>query len=589
MTKLERQYEKLLETYHFERAISTEQLTRVLREALQRFTEAHARPAIYCYGAHTKMMMADFMFELKSVHYIIDNYCSTQPEGGFEVIPERELSENGIDGVIVSSYKFKEPIKASLRAHHPEVDVLDIYDVLAQHDLPLLGEYYRYGHPYHHYRRIHELREALDASESADTWRALVQEYLTIQDFRLAWQAAGRLVEVSSAEHDQAMADDTRALMEAEQEAIRKLSSDHVVMICMDGMRRADVSAEKMPQLDAVLRRKSRRFTDAYAYSTSTYESLLPVYSQNSDQRTQYFLQNSVAADACPFIQEAIREQRPIHFYTDMADYVAGDAITYAQSFETATQKIWSFVNDASEETRGLYYLHILYESHYTFSNPYTRGKFLSEGTAMLFDYLEKLGGKLRTDYVQQHDDTLRYLDDTMAPFFDALPCRAVLFADHGNLVLPPGTELSNVDRNELTCHEDWIRIPFAVFSPEVGAGEDPRIFSLMNMNDVLLALLKKTAYAAPATAYVKIGRSELYNPDFRFLYQSMGEAHRLLAFEGFVFASGEKLVVYADGAVELYDRGNDRPMADATRAKALLMRVKAEITVCPLEQISVA
>ena len=205
----------------------------------------------------------------------------------------------------------------------------------------------------------------------------------------------------------------------------------------------------------------------------------------------------------------------------------------------------------------------------------------------MLFDYLEKLGGKLRTDYVRQHDDALRYLDDTMAPFLAALPCRAVLFADHGNLVLPPGTALADVDRNELTCHQDWIEIPFVLFSPEYGAGEHQGVFSLMALNDVVCSLMRKGHCPLSVRDHVKIGRSELYNPDFRFLYEQMGEAHRLLAFEGFVFASGEKLVVYADGAVELYQCSDESCVDDPARVRELLVRVRGEITVCTLDEIA--
>ena len=588
MTKLEEQYAVLREKYHFDAPLHAENLTKILRETVKSFVNEHRETAVYCYGIHTKMMMADFMFEMKPVHYIIDNYCTEQPESGFEVIPETAIEEKGIDAVIISSYKYKDALKESLRIHHPRTVVLDIYKVLDQQGIHLRGEYYRYGHPYHHYHRIHELRTSLENMETQESWRSLVQEFLDIKDFRLAGEAARHLAKFTKNKEDQAMAEEIEMLLMAERDAVRQLPKNHVVMICMDGMRRRDVCPEKMPQLSSVVAKKGRMFADAYAYSSSTYESLIPAYSQNTDQRTRYFEKSSVDAAECPFFQEAAREHRSVHFYTDMAEYIESEEIQYQSSFETVTQKIWSFVKDASQEKKGLYYLHILYESHYTFSNPYTRGTFLSEGTAMLFDYLEKLGGELRTDYVRQHDDALRYLDDTVAPFLQELPCRCVLFADHGNLVLSPGTELAAVNRNELTCHEDWMQIPFVICAPEYGAGTDGRLLSLLEINDVVCSLLQGRHFDLPMPDYVKIGRSELYNPDFRFLYQQMGEAQRLLAFEGFVFVSGEKIVVYSDGAVELYDRKDDSEIDDPARIKELLSRVQEEITVCPLEAIRV-
>ena len=44
-----------------------------IKEYLRKFTESCQNPAIWCYGNHTKMLMADFIFELKKVKYIIDN------------------------------------------------------------------------------------------------------------------------------------------------------------------------------------------------------------------------------------------------------------------------------------------------------------------------------------------------------------------------------------------------------------------------------------------------------------------------------------------------------------------------------------
>ena len=126
------------------------------------------------------------------------------------------------------------------------------------------------------------------------------------------------------------------------------------------------------------------------------------------------------------------------------------------------------------------------------------------------------------------------------------------------------------------------------LFSPENGTGEDGRLFSLMNINDVVCSLLQKQPYKVPHCDHVKIGRSEIYNPDFHFIYQKMGEPHRLLAFEGFLFATGEKLIVYADGAVELYDRKDDSRIEDAMRMQALLKCVQREITVCSLDVICV-
>ena len=203
----------------------------------------------------------------------------------------------------------------------------------------------------------------------------------------------------------------------------------------------------------------------------------------------------------------------------------------------------------------------------------------MSEGTAMLFDFLPMKGGKLRTDYAKQHEDAIHYLDDVVEPLLRPMRCRKVFFADHGNLILNQDAKLSDVKDPEYTCSSGWTRIPLAVCSPEMGVGIDDRLISLMELNNIVISLLEENTYTAPDAEYIKLARSELYNPDFRYLYNMVGKAPYLQAFECFVFENNRKVIVFADGSIEVYDIA-DCPVPDADGRK-LLEGVKEEITVC--------
>lgn len=85
---------------------------------------------------------------------------------------------------------------------------------------------------------------------------------------------------------------------------------------------------------------------------------------------------------------------------------------------QTATEKIWDFVSDAVDESNGFFYIHILYESHHSYPNPYTRTPLVID---VLFDYLSRNGGKLRTDYDAQQKEALHYLDDVLSPILEGL------------------------------------------------------------------------------------------------------------------------------------------------------------------------
>ena len=64
---IEKKYNDLFTKYHFEPPVDTKIINSVIKSALVSFLRDKKTPAIYCYGGHTKMLMADFMFAHKNV------------------------------------------------------------------------------------------------------------------------------------------------------------------------------------------------------------------------------------------------------------------------------------------------------------------------------------------------------------------------------------------------------------------------------------------------------------------------------------------------------------------------------------------
>lgn len=231
-----------------------------------------------------------------------------------------------------------------------------------------------------------------------------------------------------------------------------------------------------------------------------------------------------------------------------------------------------------------MYYIHELYESHFSFSNPYTDVTLISEGTALLFDFLPQKGGKLRTDYNRQHTDALRYIDDVTAPFVERLMCNMVLYADHGNLILDADSKISDVRDIDYTCSEQWTQIPLVVKSLHQGKEENDMLMSLKCISDIIISLLKNEKYTPQKREFIKIMRSELYNPDFRFLYKSEDKARFLSAFEAFVFDNGYKLLIYSDRYIELYRLPEEKRIDNKAVVNALLEKVLDEVSVCNIK-----
>lgn len=588
---LEERYCTLLHRYGFDAEVPVQDINTLIKDALYKFAHNCKTPAIWCYGKHTKMLMTDFIYELKDVNYIIDASYSACEDSGYQIIGEKDIKEKQIDGIIISSFRYKEEIKENLIQNYPGLRYLDIYELLEEKGIVLTLEYFSQTHPYGHYLNINEykrkLKNASSQIEKTKLFEALIEEYIRIKDFRTAISCLREYMDTEELEQHEKhkehkrLLEDLQSLYELEIKAASYISENNVLMLCIDGLRRKDVLDGRMPGFSQYISRKAYFYQNAYSVSTSTYESLVPAYSENADLRTRYYESASLPEDECRFIQEAKKQSRNVFFYTDSIKFVDSDMIHMTGKLQTATEKFWEFIQDALEEKNGLFYLHILYESHFSYPNPYTDGPIVAEGTHILFDYLSGNGGKPKTDYDTQHRDGLQYLDDVIMPFIEPLKCRMVMYADHGNIILNKDTLLENVEDTKFTFHEDLIQVPLIIKSPETGVGHTGDLCSIMDLNNILIGLMNGKAVVNRKKDFIKVVRSEIYNPDFKYLYQKYGHARGLLAFEVFIFCSGYKLAVYSDGASELYQAINDKKIDDEELKGRLLEQVKGLITVC--------
>ncbi len=612
--ELEQKYYALFQKYNLEYPLEARKINGIIRKSLQSFLENSITPAIYCNGGHTQMLMADFMYDLKKVKYIVDNYAASEEDTGFLLIRDQELEQKGIDAVVLSTFKFREEVKKRLHEDHPGIPVLDIYDEFEKNGIKMQADYYYTSHPYHNYHSINYLQREIERTDNTEKqeglYKKLIAKYIQIKDFRTAIikvqemsRRAVRWLKSEDAEKRQdvretaysdiqALRKDLEELYELEKQAAAAVSEDTVLMLCLDALRGKDLSEQDMPKIKKIMDESAYSFRKAYSLSTSTFESLVPVYSENSDLRTRYYEKNVVNIGECRFAGLAGQQKRSIYIYGDVEHFIEGKDICHSDSAQTVTEKLWDFLADSSRNENGLFYLHEQYESHFTFSNPYTSEPLKSEGTAMLFDFLPVKGGRLRADYKKQHQDAIRYLDDVLAPFLERLSCRMVLYADHGTLILDKDAEITEIGDTEYTCSEGWTRIPLIIRSPETGVGESGELISLMELNSIIISLLKKEDYVTTtfrSRKHIKIVRSELYNPDFRFLYGMIGKERYLQAFECFVFTDGYKLIIFADGCTELYLLQGDRDVAvqDSAMTRGLFHEIRDEVTVCDINRVS--
>lgn len=586
---LEEKYNELISEYGFETESESANVNGMLRDVLAAFAHSCKKPAIWCYGEHTRMLMTDFINELKSVKFIVDEHAEKYSEdSGFKVIHSQELSLYGIDGIIISSFKYRNEIRTLIEKEYPSVKCLDIYDYFEKNGVILRKEYYLFSHPYRKYAKINRIKTLLaeesDAKKKENLFLEIIKSFVEIKDFLLAVECAEALCAFINKDKYFKLLHQLKELYEMECKAVEQIDENNVLMLCLDGMRDKDVSSEDMPEFQAFVQDRCYRYENAYAVSTSTYESLVPAYGEISDMRTKYYEKNCVSENECRFIKMAKQQNRNIYFYTDFIKYVDAESITRKESYETVTEKLWNFILDAVGEKNGLFYVHVLYESHYSYPNPYIKEGFIAEGTSILFDFLARNGGKIRTDYVGQHRNAMRYLNDVMMPFLERMRCRMLIYADHGNIIFEQDMKLEEIPSLCLTYHDDLLHIPFIIKSPEMGSGINNGNISLMEINEILICLMEKRKFMSKLPDIVKAQRSAIYNPDFQYLYKKCGQEQGLRAYEVFLFEDQIRLAIYDNGYTELVE--NDHIVEDKQKKMHLYERIKSRVTVCDLDRV---
>ncbi len=587
---LEDKYNDITKKLNIKESMNGDMINTIIKKELKEFMCVHSNVAIFGNGEHTHMLMVDYIYELKNIKYIIDNnYKLQRKDNGYDIINQEQLDDLKIDGVIISSTKFRKEMVRTIKEEYPQIAYLDIYEKFEDAGIYLNTPYYRYWYPANHYLQISRLKgkiaECTENDKKESLYVELLKKYIVLKDFQSATSCIDNLQTIDNIDKYGSIKRCIKELYQLELRAAEDIHQDNVLMLCIDGLRRKDYMSGLLPDLKHFCDKNMLFFANAYSCSTSTYESLIPAYSENDDLSTKYFESNEISEADCRFIREARKQERNIYFYTDAANYIKSGNIKRNSNYLTVTEKIWYFLLDAVEEKNGLFYLHIGYESHFPYVNPFT-DNLITDGTNIMFDYLQRLGGKIRTDYVKQQQDSLRYLDYILTPFIKKMKLGIVIYADHGNILLDKDERIDNVCINKFSFHEDLIQIPLAIKALNSDCGQNERLISLMSINDIVISLLKKQKFEIENNDYVKIERSSIYNLEFQYLYRSVGKEQELKAFEVFIFDCGYKLAIYEDGKTKLFLTINDNEMDDIEIKQMLLEKVRDKITVCKGDQL---
>ncbi len=582
---LQEAYESLLQKHNIDIVEGHENISTVMRDSINDFMNAHKRVAIYCYGAHTKALMVDYVYELRNIVCMIDNGNIDAEKQGYVVIKDEEIDSMNIDGIIISSYLYKEEIKQILQTKHQGIDFLDLYDDMYKRGIPMKCEFFKSRTPKQRYYEINQMYQKLNRdTDVSGVLLDLIKKFIEIKDFRLAALAAGALYESSGDPKYNILREDLENIYQKSLEVLKK-GENAVFLMCVDGLKAKDFCEKgRLQETYSVVKKKATIFTRAYSFSTSTFESLVPVFSEKYDQRADGYVEDTVVPlEECRFAKFAREQGRNIYVYGGGIRYIEDPQIKYIEHPQTITQMLWSFMMDLELDPQGLFYMQPVSESHFTFLSPYyTQNDMEINDTNLFYNYLSTKGDCLNVKYSRQYNVAMKYLDDTLTPVFGAIACKTFLFADHGGYDYEEieSNKLEEIDSNHLTASEELIRIPMVLISPQEG-GENDSLISLTELNDIAISLMRNEKFCYKEKQYIKIGRKDIYNADCKYIFQHIFHCdHRLRAFEGFIFEDGYKLLVFSNGVKELYMTEEDVIIQDEKLTEKYYKMIEKQLTV---------
>lgn len=574
MDLLMQKYNELIKLCNIDEDVDRKHTSLAIRNILNKFCYSHNNVAIWCNGEHTRMLMTDYMDELRNINMIIDNQLNGYGDG-FNVIKESEIRDNRIEGIIISSYRYKDEIKKNLEKNFKDIPYLDIYDELQKKGICLEAEYYKYSHPNNTYFVINKYRNnirlGIDLEES---YIQLINKLIVIKDFFTATEVAKQFLKITSEpEKVKNVIMILSDLCEYIKYNISKINKNNILMICIDTMRKQDFYNRFNNTIKAV-NNKACCFYNAYSVSTSTYESLIPTYGEYKSVKQ---VGTIVKEKDCRFICESIKNKRKIYFYTDGDKFIESDEIKYSGCFQTITEKLWNFLIDVSDEKNGLFYIHVLQESHFWYANAYTKVPFVS---GISTDIIDLKNNDMIDKLKNQKIDADKYLDNVLSFLLGNINSNFIVYADHGYL-MPDEYKNNEKDSSIYSYHNNLIQIPLIIKQNgnNLMIGDRYELISLMQLNQMLCNIINNRIMTLKQYDYIKVQRTAIYNPKLKKIYKEKGRERELMAFELFVFADGYKICVYEDGEIILLYK--DEIIDSSKLAEKYYIKVINNVTVC--------
>ena len=433
-------------------------------------------------------------------------------DDGIPVTNTDNISDYCFSKVILLSFYHREYMKEELKAYKGEVEIIDVYDILAKEGKNYDKPFFRSAQK--DYYDLERLRDAYicskDTERAGDCLKSLISAYLECRDFLTANIYIDEYLHLGyeSGESLRELQFELKALINRIGLRIRSKPNKNIIVFIADAMS-YDMS-KKAPFLEK-LGKSSLVFSNAYSAGFHTIAGVYSMLTGMYHVRDGNFRLDDVTTDDSKFLSKARDFGYKVKYFVPNRD-LGRLGIRVGKNFQTelVTTLLWALFKEMANDVEDcVYFIHNLLETHYPFLSGYSGEKLISveEIAEVINDAGVLSKPELSNKVIRMRNSSLKYWNDQMTYAFQIIDCDdndIIITSDHG--------EFSLFFLKLGFMVNDMNRIPMIIKSKHAARGEYGSLFSNLEMASILMNLMQNQKLEFDALPYVRTEIEPAYN-----------------------------------------------------------------------------
>lgn len=457
--------------------------------------------AVWGAGEHTEQLYKSFPKIMKQAACIIDSNIQLQ---GIElynipIISKECIASINLETIIISSYASRKSIRRVIDELDLAIESIDLYEYLEEVTQHVVEAPYYVAEDI--YIQINELLKSLIHKENIEerekSLYKIIYLFLTIKDFYYALIYLDEIIELNSKSNkiNKALVDfkiQLNSLLSDLKKELRARKQKDMFLMLFDSIRAKDMYNQevKFRYLHSALEKEYSYFTQVFATSIYTYESISSMFTGKLPFEEEQYKAIFITQEESPFIVEALNKNYAINIYTqDSWPVVKGKDIKIFTFKDYIADTLWKGLTDlVSEEKEALYFLYFLRETHPPHMCPLHKGKIASHVTLFATD---DVVDQTQEEYEMQCYEAFEYVDKQMEFYGKFMPeyLTQVIFSDHGQIIERAMEQLEDIG-TLAGWHDERIQTVLLIKNKWMKPFKYENLFSLVHMNELLIGLL---------------------------------------------------------------------------------------------------